>query len=83
LNNGATGSITFIGTVSPAGGNLKEPVTESTKKQHAVSMHCHSSVLIVNDIRQLILLIVIQNTLSMLKSGISYQTMYQKHGSAK
>jgi vacuolar-type H+-ATPase catalytic subunit A/Vma1 len=28
----ATGSITFIGTVSPAGGNLKEPVTESTKK---------------------------------------------------
>ena len=27
-----TGSITFIGTVSPAGGNLKEPVTESTKK---------------------------------------------------
>lgn len=32
LNNGATGSITFIGTVSPAGGNLKEPVTESTKK---------------------------------------------------
>lgn len=32
LNNGATGSITFIGTVSPAGGNLKEPVTESTRK---------------------------------------------------
>jgi V/A-type H+-transporting ATPase subunit A len=32
LNNGASGSITFIGTVSPAGGNLKEPVTESTKK---------------------------------------------------
>lgn len=32
LNNGHTGSITFIGTVSPAGGNLKEPVTESTKK---------------------------------------------------
>lgn len=32
LNNGQTGSITFIGTVSPAGGNLKEPVTESTKK---------------------------------------------------
>ena len=32
MNNGATGSITFIGTVSPAGGNLKEPVTESTKK---------------------------------------------------
>jgi len=32
LNNGATGSITFLGTVSPAGGNLKEPVTESTKK---------------------------------------------------
>jgi V/A-type H+-transporting ATPase subunit A len=26
------GSITFIGTVSPAGGNLKEPVTENTKK---------------------------------------------------
>ncbi|MFZ1559867.1 MAG: V-type ATP synthase subunit A [Saprospiraceae bacterium] len=32
LNNDHTGSITFIGTVSPAGGNLKEPVTESTKK---------------------------------------------------
>lgn len=32
LYNGATGSITFIGTVSPAGGNLKEPVTENTKK---------------------------------------------------
>ncbi|MDD3778550.1 MAG: V-type ATP synthase subunit A, partial [Proteiniphilum sp.] len=32
LNNGAEGSITFIGTVSPAGGNLKEPVTENTKK---------------------------------------------------
>ena len=32
LNNGTEGSITFIGTVSPAGGNLKEPVTESTKK---------------------------------------------------
>jgi V/A-type H+-transporting ATPase subunit A len=32
LNNGETGSITFIGTVSPAGGNLKEPVTESTRK---------------------------------------------------
>ncbi|MBQ5753784.1 MAG: V-type ATP synthase subunit A, partial [Alistipes sp.] len=27
LNNGATGSVTFLGTVSPAGGNLKEPVT--------------------------------------------------------
>ncbi|MDR2727586.1 MAG: V-type ATP synthase subunit A [Chitinispirillales bacterium] len=32
LNNEQSGSITFIGTVSPAGGNLKEPVTESTKK---------------------------------------------------
>lgn len=32
LNNNNTGSITFIGTVSPAGGNLKEPVTENTKK---------------------------------------------------
>ena len=32
LNNNATGSVTFIGTVSPAGGNLKEPVTENTKK---------------------------------------------------
>ena len=29
---GQTGAVTFIGTVSPAGGNLKEPVTESTKK---------------------------------------------------
>ncbi|MFW5831967.1 MAG: V-type ATP synthase subunit A [Prolixibacteraceae bacterium] len=32
LNNDKSGSITFIGTVSPAGGNLKEPVTESTRK---------------------------------------------------
>jgi len=32
LNNGETGSTTFMGTVSPAGGNLKEPVTENTKK---------------------------------------------------
>lgn len=32
LNNGQTGSVTFIGTVSPAGGNMKEPVSESTKK---------------------------------------------------
>lgn len=32
LSNGEKGSVTFLGTVSPAGGNLKEPVTESTKK---------------------------------------------------
>ena len=32
LNNGQSGAVTVIGTVSPAGGNLKEPVTESTKK---------------------------------------------------
>ena len=32
LNNGKSGSITFLGTVSPSGGNLKEPVTEATKK---------------------------------------------------
>jgi V/A-type H+-transporting ATPase subunit A len=32
MNNGKTGSITFLGTVSPSGGNLKEPVTEATKK---------------------------------------------------
>lgn len=32
LRNGATGSVTFLGTVSPAGGNLKEPVTEATQK---------------------------------------------------
>ncbi len=32
LGNGKTGSVTFLGTVSPSGGNLKEPVTESTKK---------------------------------------------------
>ena len=32
LTNGQTGSVTFLGTMSPAGGNLKEPVTESTKK---------------------------------------------------
>lgn len=32
LKNGKIGSVTFIGTVSPAGGNLKEPVTENTKK---------------------------------------------------
>jgi len=32
LPDGKSGSITFLGTVSPAGGNLKEPVTEATKK---------------------------------------------------
>ncbi|MFR9496692.1 MAG: V-type ATP synthase subunit A [Rikenellaceae bacterium] len=32
LVGGQSGSVTFLGTVSPAGGNLKEPVTESTKK---------------------------------------------------
>ncbi len=32
LHNGQFGSVTFLGTVSPAGGNLKEPVTENTKK---------------------------------------------------
>ena len=32
LNNESIGAVTVIGTVSPAGGNLKEPVTESTKK---------------------------------------------------
>lgn len=32
LNNGESGSLSFLGTVSPAGGNFKEPVTESTKK---------------------------------------------------
>ena len=32
LDNKQIGSVTFIGTVSPAGGNLKEPVTENTKK---------------------------------------------------
>lgn len=32
LPNGEPGSVTFIGTVSPAGGNMKEPVTEATKK---------------------------------------------------
>ena len=32
LFNGETGAITFIGTVSPAGGHLKEIVTESTNK---------------------------------------------------
>lgn len=32
LSNGQTGSVTFIGTVSPAGGNFKEPVTEATRK---------------------------------------------------
>ena len=32
LNNGEVGSVTFLGTVSPAGGNLKGPVTENTKK---------------------------------------------------
>ena len=43
LMNGEEGSITFIGTVSPAGGNLKEPVTEATKKAahsfYALSQH--------------------------------------------
>ncbi len=32
LKSGYKGSVTFLGTVSPAGGNFKEPVTESTSK---------------------------------------------------
>src|SRR5574344_1491376 len=32
LKNKKSGAITFIGTVSPAGGNIKEPVTEENKK---------------------------------------------------
>jgi V/A-type H+/Na+-transporting ATPase subunit A len=65
LFNGKTGSITFIGTVSPAGGNLKEPVTESTKKAarcfYALSQQRADS----KDTRPSIPLRVIQNTLNM------------------
>lgn len=32
LHNGKTGSLTISGTVSPAGGNFEEPVTQSTLK---------------------------------------------------
>ncbi len=32
LGKGEQGAVTFIGTVSPAGGNLREPVTEATRK---------------------------------------------------
>lgn len=32
LRNGKSGSVTFVGTVSPAGGNMNEPVTEGTRK---------------------------------------------------
>ena len=32
LNNGKTGSITIGGTISPAGGNFDEPVTQATLK---------------------------------------------------
>lgn len=32
MADGRQGSVTFLGTVSPAGGNFKEPVTESTSK---------------------------------------------------
>ncbi|MDA3831879.1 MAG: V-type ATP synthase subunit A [Spirochaetales bacterium] len=32
LNNGKTGSVTIGGTVSPAGGNFEEPVTQGTLK---------------------------------------------------
>ena len=44
LNNGKEASITFIGTVSPAGGNLKEPVTENTKKVARCFTHWNKSV---------------------------------------
>ena len=44
LNNGESGSITFIGTVSPASGNLKEPVTENTKKVARASMPLSKTV---------------------------------------
>ncbi len=33
LNNGQTGAVTFIGTVSPAGGNLKEPVPGTRRRR--------------------------------------------------
>jgi V/A-type H+-transporting ATPase subunit A len=32
LNNGKSGSLTIGGTVSPAGGNFEEPVTQATLK---------------------------------------------------
>jgi len=32
LHSGATGALTLIGTVSPAGGNFEEPVTQATLK---------------------------------------------------
>jgi len=32
LNDGSTGSVTIGGTVSPAGGNFEEPVTQGTLK---------------------------------------------------
>ncbi len=32
LRNGKTGAVTLIGTVSPAGGNFEEPVTQATLK---------------------------------------------------
>jgi V/A-type H+/Na+-transporting ATPase subunit A len=68
LNNGQTGSITFIGTVSPAGGNLKEPVTESTKKLPAVFMHFRSNAPTVKGIPPSIPSKAIQNILNILKS---------------
>ena len=61
LNNGETGSITFIGTVSPAGGNLKEPVTESTRKAEDVSMPYLKKERIVKDTQRLTLWILILN----------------------
>jgi len=32
LNNGETGAVSLVGTVSPAGGNFEEPVTQATLK---------------------------------------------------
>jgi len=68
LYNGSTGSVIFIGTVSPAGGNLRSLLQSQLKKLQDVSMLLLRTELIKRDIQPLTLLTHIQSTLSILRS---------------
>jgi len=83
LKNGQTGSITFIGTVSPAGGNLKEPVTEGTKKLPVVFTLWSRHVPIASVIRQLTRLTVIQNISNILNLRNTFQNAFRPTGPAR
>ena len=52
LVGGQTGSVTFLGTVSPAGGNLQEPVTDSTRYPAIDPLESYSKYLEYPEIRE-------------------------------